>query len=88
MIGAFAKSKGAEVDSGVLLTGTITADGAKMEGVVVSARVDGSNITTSVYTDELGDNYFPRLDAGAYKVWAQAGGCAAGRASLQLSVLR
>ena len=85
VIGAFARSKAASADSGVLLTGTIASGGVKVEGVVVSARVGGSNITTSVYTDERGNYYFPRLDAGSYQVWAQAGGYAAGRESLELS---
>ena len=41
--------------NGVLMTGTIT-DGAgeTMEGVVVSVRAEGSNLTTSVYTDADG----------------------------------
>jgi streptogramin lyase len=38
----------------------------------VSAKQDGSTITTSVYTDETGNYYFPPLPAGKYKVWAQA----------------
>ena len=85
VIGASAQTNGASSDAGVLLTGTITADAAKMEGVVVSARADGSTITTSVYTDQQGDYFFPRLEAGNYKVWAQAGGYAVGRTSLRLS---
>src|SRR5436190_22889948 len=56
-----------------LLAGTITsATGEKMGGVTVSAKAEGSTITTSVYTDEAGGYYFPPLPDGKYKVWAQA----------------
>ena len=56
-----------------LLTGTITsATGQKLEGVQVSAKKEGSTITTSVYTDLNGDYFFPALPDGKYKVWAQA----------------
>ena len=56
-----------------LLAGTITsATGDKMGGVTVSAKAEGSTITTSVYTDEAGGYYFPPLPDGKYKVWAQA----------------
>src|SRR5262245_36553539 len=56
-----------------LLAGTITSSaGEKMGGVTVSAKAEGSTITTSVYTDEAGGYYFPPLPDGKYKVWAQA----------------
>jgi len=56
-----------------LLAGTITsASGDKMGGVTVSAKAEGSTITTSVYTDEAGGYYFPALPEGKYRVWAQA----------------
>jgi streptogramin lyase len=56
-----------------LLAGTITsAAGEKMGGVTVSAKAEGSPITTSVYTDEAGGYYFPPLPEGKYRVWAQA----------------
>src|SRR5262245_8095282 len=55
------------------LSGTITsASGEKLGGVTVSAKRDGTTITTSVYTDQQGNYYFPPLEAGKYKVWAQA----------------
>jgi streptogramin lyase len=58
---------------GTLLTGTITSgSGEKMEGVTVSARQLGKTFTTSVFTDAAGEYYFPRLEQGKYKVWAQA----------------
>ena len=45
-----------------ILTGTITsANGEKMGGVTVSAKADGATITTSVYTDDSGNYYFPPL---------------------------
>src|SRR5215471_8790581 len=56
-----------------LLSGTVTsASGEKLGGVTVSAKADGTTITTSVYTDEQGAYYFPPLPAGKYRVWAQA----------------
>src|SRR3977135_1961012 len=58
-----------------LLTGRITSGaGEKMEGVTVSARRFGSTFTTSVFTDAAGEYYFPRLQQGKYKIWAQAVG--------------
>src|SRR3954454_889344 len=55
------------------LSGTITsASGEKLGGVTVSAKRDGTTITTSVYSDEQGNYYFPPLEAGKYSVWAQA----------------
>src|SRR5215475_5102799 len=56
-----------------VLSGAITsATGEKLGGVTVSAKLEGSTITTSVYTDETGNYYFPPLPAGKYNVWAQA----------------
>ena len=69
-----------------LLSGTITSpSGQKLEGVTVSARQEGSTITTSVYTDESGVYYFPPMPAGKYKVWAQALGFEASRSSVDLA---
>jgi streptogramin lyase len=56
-----------------VLSGTIaSASGEKLGGVTVSARREGTTVTTSVYTDETGNYYFPPMEAGKYKVWAQA----------------
>src|SRR6266851_6275105 len=56
-----------------VLNGAISSpSGQKLGGVTVSAKQDGSTITTSVYTDDSGNYYFPPLPAGKYKVWAQA----------------
>ncbi len=55
------------------LSGAITsATGERIGGVVVSAKAEGSTITTSVYTDASGNYYFPPLPEGHYRVWAQA----------------
>jgi streptogramin lyase len=69
-----------------VLTGTVTAPtGEKMGGVTVSAKATGSTITTTVFTDEAGNYYFPTLPAGKYRVWAQALGydTASGEAELK-----
>jgi streptogramin lyase len=56
-----------------ILSGAITsAAGAKLGGVTVSAKADGSTITTTVFTDADGRYYFPPLPAGKYRMWAQA----------------
>lgn len=71
---------------GALLMGTIkSASGEKMEGVAVSAQMAGINLTTSVFTDDQGEYYFPRMGEGKYRVWAQAVGYVAGRAEVSLA---
>jgi streptogramin lyase/mono/diheme cytochrome c family protein len=56
-----------------ILSGSVaSASGEKLGGATVSAKLEGSTITTSVYTDESGNYYFPPMAAGKYKVWAQA----------------
>ena len=56
------------------LWGTVTStSGERLEGVTVSARAPGRNVTTSVFTDSDGEYHFPPLETGRpYKVWAQA----------------
>jgi streptogramin lyase/mono/diheme cytochrome c family protein len=72
-----------------VLSGAITsASGEKLGGVTVSARLDGSTITTSVYTDESGNYYFPPLAAGKYKVWAQALGFETTKSEVDLSAAK
>src|SRR5215470_7874809 len=72
-----------------LLSGTIaSAAGEKLEGVTVSAKREGSTITTSVYSDAEGGYYFPPLPAGAYRVWAQALGFERSAVSVDLSAAR
>jgi len=52
--------------NGALLTGTVkSASGEKMGGVTVSAKMEGQTITTSVFTDEEGNYYFPRWTPGS-----------------------
>src|SRR5882672_7432239 len=70
---------------GVLLSGAVKSDSAgKLEGVTVSAKAAGQTITTSVFTDEDGNYYFPRMAEGKYRVWAQAEGFEAGTAEVDL----
>src|SRR5712664_619462 len=72
--------------NGVLLAGSVKSEsGEKMAGVTVSAKGIGHTITTSVFTDEAGDFYFPRSAAGKYRVWAQAEGFDAGRVEADLA---
>src|SRR3954447_12743455 len=55
------------------LSGSIkTKDGAPMAGVTVSAKMDGTPITTTVFTDQAGRYFFPDMPEGKYRVWAQA----------------
>ena len=55
-----------------ILSGTVvSASGEKMGGVTVSAKAGGTSITTTVFTDEAGDYYFPPMQAGRYQVWAK-----------------
>jgi len=68
------------------LSGTITAaSGQKLDGVVVSAKMAGSTITTSVYSDAQGDYYFPPMAEGKYNVWAQTLGYAQNKTQVDLS---
>ena len=53
--------------------------------MTVSAKLEGSTITTSVYTDETGNYYFPPLPAGKYNVWAQALGFETAKSSVDLT---
>src|SRR5262245_32328236 len=72
-------------DGDPLLFGTVRfSSGDKVEGVVVSARDPRRSFTTSVYTDTTGEYYFPPMEPGSYKVWAQTKGYEAGRAQVTL----
>jgi virginiamycin B lyase len=69
-----------------ILSGSIaSATGQKLDGVVVSAKREGSSITTSVYTDATGNYYFPAMAAGKYNVWAQTLGFEQTKAQVDLS---
>ena len=67
----------ANAQSAVALAGNVSS-GAEpaMEGVVVSAKRDGSTITVSVVTDEAGRYAFPanRLAPGQYAISIRAAG--------------
>src|SRR5262252_3946941 len=77
-------ASGASADQ--LLTGSITsASGQKLGGVQVSAKKEGSTITTSVYTDLNGDYFFPPMADGKYQMWAQALGFQTAKSALELS---
>jgi streptogramin lyase len=57
------------------LRGTVkSSDGKPLEGVPVSAKAQGSTMTTSVWTNQNGEYYFPQLPNGQYRMWAQAVG--------------
>ena len=72
-----------------MLSGTIVSpSGQNLDGVTVSAKREGSTITTSVYTDASGGYYFPPLPEGKYRVWAQAIGFERGTAAVDLSAAR
>jgi streptogramin lyase len=71
------------------LVGSIRrADGKALEGVPVSARASDKTITTTVFTDEQGEYFFPTLESGPYRVWAQAVGYETARANLTLDTTR
>ena len=68
------------------LTGSVkSSSGKPLEGVAVSARADNKTYTTTVYSDQNGAYFFPPLDSGHYKVWAQAVGFEAGKTELEIS---
>ena len=70
-------SAAAQAQNGTALTGKVTsAQEPVMEGVLVSARRDGANITTSVVTNEQGVYSFPsaRLAPGHYTLSIRAVG--------------
>jgi virginiamycin B lyase len=79
------KSAPAPQAAGLLFGSVKSGTGAKLEGVIVSARGAGQTITTSVLTDEDGNYYFPRMAEGKYRVWAQAEGFEAGKSDVSLS---
>jgi virginiamycin B lyase len=72
-----------------ILSGAIASpSGQKLEGVTVSAKLEGSTITTSVYTDTAGVYVFPPLPAGSYRVWAQALGFELNKGTVDLGTAR
>jgi virginiamycin B lyase len=68
-------SAAAQAQNGVALTGKVTStQEPTMEGVLVSAKLDGSNITTTVVTNAQGVYSFPadRLAPGHYTLSIRA----------------
>ncbi len=69
----FALAATAPARADQILSGLIKSSGGEsLGGVTVSAKPEGGTITTTVFTDEAGNYYFPPLPAGKYRVWAQA----------------
>jgi virginiamycin B lyase len=67
----------AAAGTGAALSGRVTsAEEGAMQGVLVSARKEGSNKTTTVVTDESGRYAFPasRLEPGKYTMTIRAAG--------------
>jgi virginiamycin B lyase len=74
---ASAVSPPAAAQTPAVLAGTISsAEEGMMEGVLVSARKDGSTITTTVVTNAKGEYSFPadRLNNGHYAIAIRAAG--------------
>jgi streptogramin lyase len=68
---------GAQAQKAAALSGQVSsATEPVMEGVLVSAKKDGSNITTTVVTDDKGKFSFPsdRLEPGHYTISIRASG--------------
>jgi virginiamycin B lyase len=68
-----------------ILSGGISSSGQKVEGVTVSAKREGSTITTSVYSDQDGNYYFPPMADGKYAVWTNALGFETAKGTVDLS---
>lgn len=71
----------------VALTGTVSSKSeARMEGVLVSAKKEGSNVTITVVSDDNGRYRFPRnrLTAGKYAVTIRAIGYEMDAASVEI----
>ncbi len=73
----FQQAAAADASSNAALTGLVTSveEGA-MEGVLVSAKKNGTNITITVVSDAQGRYRFPRekIDAGQYAIRIRAAG--------------
>jgi len=73
-----------------MLTGRVSAAaaGGPLAGIAVSARPDGRTFTTTVFTDEDGEFFFPPFqppfEPGLYQVWAQAVGYELARKEMTL----
>src|SRR4030088_2656934 len=68
------------------LSGTVkSAEGKPLDGVGVSARNAGESFTTTVYTDQNGRYFFPPVNSGQYKIWAQTIGFEIAKAESELA---
>src|SRR5262245_62202414 len=77
IIGLAPGAAGTAAAADAALAGKVTsAEEGAMEGVVVSARKDGSTIRVSVVTDAQGRYSFPasKLEPGRYKIAIRATG--------------
>jgi len=75
LLAATGMSTGALAQAAATLSGQVSsAEEGPMEGVLVSAKKDGSTVTTTVVTNEKGEYSFPagRLDAGHYTISTRA----------------
>src|SRR6476661_8084791 len=66
-----------QAQTAVALSGKVTsAQEPVMEGVIVSAKMDGSTKTISVVTNEKGEYSFPatKIDPGKYTISIRAAG--------------
>jgi hypothetical protein len=88
IVGAAVTSVAARAADAILSGAITSAAGEKLGGVTVSAKPVGGTMTTSVFTDESGDYYFPPLPAGKYRVWAQAVSFETAKAEVDLSAAR
>jgi streptogramin lyase len=85
VVATVAQAQSAAVAAAPGIVGTIKDKAGKpLNGVTVSARSSERTFTTSVFTDERGVYVFPHLEAGAYKLWAQATGFITEKADLKL----
>ena len=71
--------------SAVLFGTVISSEGKPLEGIGVSARGANNSFTTTVYTDDAGRYFFPPMESGQYKIWAQAVGFETSKADAELS---
>lgn len=72
-LGAATFVAGTAFAADVILSGAVKSSaGEKMGGVMISAKGEGKTITTSIFTDDAGNYYFPPMPEGKYQVWAQA----------------
>src|SRR3984893_3613165 len=70
----------------MVLSGAVKSAAVEaMGGVTVSPKAEGQTITTTVFTDDAGNYYFPPLPVGAYRVWAQALSFETAKAELDLA---